>query len=436
MSYIAYLDCHSGIDADMLLGALCDAGLSLSVLQQTLSLLPLQDYHLALERVVDKGVQGTRVIINHATQKREIYTWSEVQTLLSSPSLSPYIRDTTLAILQKIAEAIVDAETPFAIETRSLISVISVVVGLKELQITQLYASALPLTSGFISTSSAQVSGPKPVTLEMLRRVSAVWQPVSLSGEGVTTLAAALLATFARFDTPTMTIQRVSYGFASETPVGTDLSRPGNGVGQHVGNASVRQRVPIPTAGRDKSVPTEHPSPPCLRLYLATLHEREQQTNGDADSDWVTVLSTNIDNMSGELLGGLMDRLLIAGALDVSYTPMQMKKNRPAIMLMVVCPLEKGNELAYILLRETTTLGVRIQQVQRLKARRSPQQIDTPLGPMLIKVKRLGTQIISASPEYEECQRIAQKHNIPLADVYTIAQQAIATSVLENVSHE
>ena len=230
----------------------------------------------------------------------------------------------------------------------------------------------------------------------MLRRVSAVWQPVSLSGEGVTALAAALLATLARFDTPTMTIQRVSYGFASE---------------------------PIP-------------SPACLRLYLATLHEEEQQANGDADSDWVTVLSTNIDNMSGELLGGLLDRLLTAGALDVSYTPMQMKKNRPATMLMVVCPLEKGNELAYILLRETTTLGVRIQQVQRLKAQRSPQQIDTPLGPMLIKVKRLGTQIISASPEYEECQRIAQKHNIPLADVYTIAQQAIATSVLENVSHD
>jgi uncharacterized protein (DUF111 family) len=159
-----------------------------------------------------------------------------------------------------------------------------------------------------------------------------------------------------------------------------------------------------------------------------------QQNGGDADIDWVTVLSTNIDNMNGELLGGLMDRLLAAGALDVSYTPMQMKKNRPATMLMIVCPLEKGSELAYILLRETTTLGVRIQYVQRFKAQRTPQTIDTPFGPLLIKVKRLGTHIISAAPEYEECQRIAHEHNIPLADVYTRVQQEIAKAISENIS--
>src|SRR5438270_4668133 len=97
-----------------------------------------------------------------------------------------------------------------------------------------------------------------------------------------------------------------------------------------------------------------------------------------ADTDWVTVMESNIDNMTGELLGGLMDRLLAAGALDVSYSPLQMKKNRPAVLVTVICAVEQGNSLAQVLLRETSTLGVRIQHMQRLKAQRSQQRIETP----------------------------------------------------------
>ena len=398
MSYIAYLDCHLGIDADLLLSALWDAGLSLDVLHQTLALLPLQGYTISLERVVDKGVQGTRVTVTYTAQARRILAWTEIETLLSFTQIPIDVCITTLAVLRHIVDAEQtifsegDRYQVFEITASSLITLISIVIGLKELGITQLYASVLPLTSGYTQTSGGQIPVPTPVTLEILRRVNAPWKPQAVEGELVTPLGAALLATLARFDMPTMTLERVSYGFAAEPP---------------------------------KS----------LRLYLGTLQSMEQQVNGDADTDWVTVLSTNIDNMSGELLGGLMERLFAMGALDVSYTPMQMKKNRPATMLMVVCPLEKGNELAYLLLRETTTLGVRTQQVQRLKAQRSSQQIETPLGPMLIKVKRLGTQIISASPEYEECQRIALERNMPLIDVYAVAQQAVATTVMENILH-
>ena len=206
----------------------------------------------------------------------------------------------------------------------------------------------------------------------------------------MTPIAAALLATLARFEAPLFTIEQIGYGVNAAT------------------------------------------SSNFLRLYIGKAQDMETEKDGGADTDWVTVLSTNIDNMNGELLGGLMERLLEAGALDVSYTPMQMKKNRPATMLMVVCPLEKGDELAYILLRETTTLGVRIQQVQRLKAQRASQRIDTPLGSMLVKVKRLGSQIISAAPEYEECQRIAHERNISLADVYAVAQQWITNTIIDS----
>ncbi len=134
--------------------------------------------------------------------------------------------------------------------------------------------------------------------------------------------------------------------------------------------------------------------------------------------------------MSGELLGGLMERLLAAGALDVSYSPLQMKKNRPATLVTIICPPEQAEALALFLLRESSTLGVRIQQVQRLKAQRTQEPVETPLGTMLVKVKRLGTRIISATPEYEECRRIALQRNMPLEEVYEVAQHAIESTII------
>jgi uncharacterized protein (DUF111 family) len=143
------------------------------------------------------------------------------------------------------------------------------------------------------------------------------------------------------------------------------------------------------------------------------------------------VIESHIDTMSGELLGGLMERLFSAGALDVSYTPMQMKKNRPAILVTIISSLEKGNELAMIMLSETSTLGVRVQQVQRLKAQRSQGQVTTPFGPVAVKVKRLGSHIVNVAPEYEACRRIAGKEHIPLADVYEAVQRRTQSLVEE-----
>ena len=390
MSYIAYLDCHAGIGGEILLAALLDVGLTLDVLKQKLALFPLPNYDISLESIADKGVRGTCVAITNISLEQETYTWLEIETLLSSVQIHASVRNTILSILRFIADAearVRNDGTDYQahkVAISELIIIIGIVIGLKELDIIQLYASALPLSYSHKTT-------PLSVMLEILRSSKASWKPSSAEGEGVTPLGAALLATLAHFDAPTLTIERVGYGFATQSQSGSDG----------------------------------------LCLYLGMLQETEVQKRGDADTDWVRVLSTNIDNMSGELLGGLMERLFAAGALDVSYTPIQMKKNRPATMLMVVSPLEKGDELAYILLRETTTLGVRIQQVQRLKAQREPQTIDTPFGPMLIKVKRLGTHIISAAPEYEECQRVAHEHSIPLADVYTITQKWIANTLFD-----
>jgi hypothetical protein len=151
-----------------------------------------------------------------------------------------------------------------------------------------------------------------------------------------------------------------------------------------------------------------------------------------AETDWVTVIESHIDNMTGELLGGFMERLFSIGALDVSYTPIQMKKNRPATLLTILCPPAISTQLALCVLQETTTLGLRIQQVRRLKAQRYQETITTALGPVIVKVKRLGSRIISAAPEYEECQRIAREHAIPLLDVYQIVRAAIQHSLLSS----
>ena len=149
----------------------------------------------------------------------------------------------------------------------------------------------------------------------------------------------------------------------------------------------------------------------------------------NAETDWVTVIESHIDNMGGELLGGFMERLFSLGALDVSYTPIQMKKNRPATLLTILCPPEIGEQLAMHVLAETTTLGVRIQQIRRLKAQRHQETISTPLGTILVKVKRLGSRLISVAPEYEECQRLAREHDLPLMDVYEMVRAAIHHSM-------
>lgn len=400
---IAYLDCHSGISGDMFLSAALDAGLSLEVLRAALATLPLQGYQLLSEPFVDKGIRGLRFDVRMSQPEQEQPTrhLSDMVALLNASALAPQVRDTALAMFHCLAEAEATVHGTSIEEVHfhevgaldSIVDIVGAAIAIDALGITQLYASSLPFTSGHVQTAHGLLPVPAPATLEILRRVKAPWQPCPVEGELVTPTGAAILATLARFKMPAMTIERVGYGFG-------------------------QKRFPWPN---------------CLRLCLGQGRSatRAGAQSGDADTDWVTVIESNIDTMSGELLGGLMERLLAAGALDVSYTPMQMKKNRPAVLISVICPVEQGDALAQVLLRETSTLGVRMQQVQRLKAQRTFEHIETLLGSMTVKIKRLGSQIISAAPEYEECQRLARERNMPLEEVYQLAQQSIEFLIIK-----
>ncbi|MFL5588400.1 MAG: nickel pincer cofactor biosynthesis protein LarC [Ktedonobacteraceae bacterium] len=396
---IAYLDCYSGISGDMFLGAMLDAGLSLDTLEASLAALPIAGYQLISEPFHDKGMRGLRFDVVMTEQEQPARHLSDIVALLKTSLLPPRVRETALAIFQCLAEAeaTVHASTLEEVHFHevgavdAIVDVTGAAIAIETLGISQLYASPLPLTGGHVKTAHGLLPVPAPATLEILRRVAAPWIPCAAEGELVTPTGAAILATLARFETPAIAIDRVGYGFGRKS----------------------------------------FPWPNCLRLCLG--HTRSlpgMDSAKGADTDWVTVIESNIDNMTGELLGGLMDRLLAAGALDVSYIPMQMKKNRPAVMITVICPVEEGDALAQVLLRETSTLGVRIQQVQRLKAQRTQERIETPLGPMMVKVKRLGARVISASPEYEDCQRIAVERNMPLEEVYEVARQAIASIII------
>jgi uncharacterized protein (TIGR00299 family) protein len=273
-----------------------------------------------------------------------------------------------------------------------LIEIVGVVLGLQAFGVQQVYATPLPLTTGLIEKDGEAYPVPSPIVVEILRQAQAPWRASQLDGEVVTVEGAAILAAYAHFTLPGFIMEQIGYGFASQ----------GMALRLCVGGEH--------TEGYHISSPSIDVSP--------------------VDVDYVTVIETHIDNMTGELLGGLMERLFAVGALDVTYTPIQMKKNRPASLLTVIAPVERGEQIALLLLRETSTLGVRIHQVQRRKAQREQRRIETPLGAVLVKIKRLGAQIISVAPEYEECQRIAHEQQRPLADVYEIVREAIKSAIV------
>lgn len=395
---IAYLDCHSGISGDMFLAALLDAGLSFEELRVALATLPCGDYQLICERFSDKGIRGTRFDVQLSAQEQPTRHLADIQAIVQASALSPRVRERALAVFQLLAEAEAQVHGTGIAEVHfhevgavdAIVDIVGAVWAIERLGIAQIYASPLPLSSGHVRSAHGLLPVPAPATLEILRRVSAPWRPSSAEGEMVTPTGAALLASCARFEQPAMTIERVGYGFGRK----------------------------------------QFPWPNCLRACLGHSLAGSEAEDGIPETDWVSVLECNIDNMTGELLGDLMERVLGAGALDMSYQPLQMKKNRPAVMVTLICRVEDSERLARLILAETSTLGVRMQQMQRRKAQRSQEQIMTPLGPLQIKLKRLGERIISAAPEYEDCRRLARAQQVPLEEVYELARQVIARTIV------
>jgi hypothetical protein len=261
----------------------------------------------------------------------------------------------------------------------SLVDVVGFVAGLEKLGVEQVFASSVPLGSGSIEAAHGLLPVPVPATLALLAEVRAPTRPHRAETEIVTPTAAALLAELATFARPPMRVESVGYGFGEK----------------------------------------EFPWANGLRIWLGETTESE--TDG---RDQVALLVSNLDDAEGELLGYAMERLFEAGALDVWFEPIQMKKNRPGTKLSVLCSPERVDQLASIMLRETPTLGVRIERLERRAAERGIREVETPWGRVRVKDKWVAGERLASSPEYEDCADIARRENVPLREVLAAAREA------------
>jgi len=393
---IAYVDCFSGISGDMFLAALLDAGLPLETLRAELDKLGLTE---AFSLEVSETRKGSlracllHVDVPHLHAERHEHehdhdhahqrSWKEIRTLIQSSGLAEAVQQTSLAIFSRLAAAEgrvhgVPADEVHFHEVGAVDSIVDIVgaaVGLNELGIQRLYASALPMGSGSVQSQHGLLPLPAPATLELLSEAHAPTVPSTAQVELVTPTGAAILAALATFQQPAMTV-----------------SAHGVGAGQR-----------------------DLPWPNILRLIIG---ESTDEGGGHV------LLETNIDDMNPQLFAPVMERLFAAGALDVYLTPIYMKKNRPGTLLGVIARQQDQAALAHLLLAETTTLGVRVHAVTRYEAGRETRTVDTEFGPLKVKLKLLDGKVLQASPEYEDCLRVAQAQGVSPARVLAAAAAA------------
>ena len=382
---IAYFDLIAGASGDMLLGALLDAGLALDDLRAGLAGLHLAGFSLAASRVMRGPFAAMKldVEISDTVTARRL---SDIQAIISASELPASVRTRSLHVFERmvsveagIHQAAVEHVHLHELGALDTIAdVTGFFLGLHIMGIEQVVVSPVPLGRGVIVGAHGRIPLPAPATVALLSGVPVVG--VEHSVETVTPTAAALLTeAAASFGViPAMTLTAVGYG------AGGRLA----------------------------------PEPNVLRVLIG-----ETEADGEHELSTLDMIETNIDDMNPEWHGYLIERLLADGALDVYLTPIVMKKNRPAILLSVLCRPHDTARLRDVVAAETTTLGMRVQQVKRYALPRISITVETPYGPVRVKVAGAGSAP-KAAPEYEDCRRIAQQSKIPLRVVYEAAWAA------------
>jgi uncharacterized protein (TIGR00299 family) protein len=366
---IAYFDCFSGISGDMTLGALLDCGAERSVLDAAVEAMGLSDEVTIEIRRESRGHgAGTRVIVG--VDDRVERTVPALKSTVAGSDAPADVKDNALEAIARLAraEAAVhrlpedDLHLHELGGADTLVDIVGAFWLLSSLEVARVYASALP------------IARPGPATLRILEGTGAQLKSSAADRELVTPTGAAILAATASFERPTMTLRRSGFG------VGANPS-PGNLLGVWIGD----------------EVTTD---------------------------DGVVLVETNLDDMAPNLLAALAEDLMEAGALDVAVVPAVMKKGRPGHLLSVMSPPDLASRLGELLLRHSTTLGVRLTPAQRVIAARSVIEVETPLGPVRVKVKELEGKPVDVAPEYEDCRRVARKSGRDLREVMRLADAA------------
>jgi hypothetical protein len=379
-----YLDTFAGISGDMFLGLMFDLGVAEVYVREELKKLGLAGYELIVRSEKRCGIAGSFVDIT-IEKNQPSRTWLEIDQLIAESELSAKDRDLARRIFRRLGEAEakihgIKLEQVHFHEVGAVDSILDIVgaaIGLNRLGVEQVLCSPLPLGLGNIQTDHGVYPLPAPATLEVLRGCPT--QPDSSGLELVTPTGAVIAAEIATFtQLPAMTIDRTGYG---------------------LGSRDMKDR------------------PNALRGIIG-----EATTN--TDSDTVTVLETHLDDCNPEWLGALMDQLMERGALDVAYSPLQMKKNRPGIKVTVISKIEEADTMEKLLLRHSSAIGVRSYETRRRKLHRENKQIDTPLGAATVKYLYDEGKLVRITPEYESCRKLALKNDRPLPEVYRLVERA------------
>lgn len=376
-----YFDCFAGISGDMTLGALLDLGVPLPYLTEQLGRLALSDYRIRVSRALKMGIGGKKVTVQCAVlgHHHEHRSYRTIEALINKSALKKSVKEVSLNIFSCLARAeahihrkkVVDIHFHEVGAVDSIVDIVGSAIGVDYLGIDACFSSALPLGSGFVQCQHGTLPVPAPATLELLRGVP-VYQS-DVTGELVTPTGAAILTTLVkRFGAlPPMNIIKVGYGAGSN----------------------------------------DFPQlPNMLRLILG-----EAQAASADEQVWV--LEANIDDMNPEWAGFLMEQLLSAGALDVAFIPLYMKKNRPGFMLQVICTESLQPHLLKLIFQESTTAGIRYHRAARAVLQRSQGTLKTKFGTLKVKILQGGGNA-AVTPEFEECRRIAVQKGVPLKEVY------------------
>ena len=387
MTRVAYFDCFSGISGDMTLGALVDAGLDPDRLRQELQKLNVDGWELSAVRDVRYGIAGTHLRVSAPEQPVHRHL-SDIAQILERSALEPAVRGTALAVFRRLAlaEATVHGTSPAEVHFHevgaldAIVDIVGAVIGLRLLGIERVFASPLPLGSGWVNSAHGRIPVPGPAVLQLLSAVNAPTQPDTTPFELVTPTGAALLAELATWERPALTLSATGYGFGTR-----DTGRL-NALRVWIGDAA---SAVAPAAG-----------------------------------DQVVLLETNIDDQPAEQLAYVAERLLQRGALDAWWTPIGMKKGRAALMLSLLARPADEEALVTTLFRETTSLGVRRRVLDRWVCERSVHSVQTPWGPVRVKHQRWRGELLGSAPEYEDCAAIARANDLPLRVVYAAVQEA------------
>jgi pyridinium-3,5-bisthiocarboxylic acid mononucleotide nickel chelatase len=423
-----YLDLFSGISGDMFVAALIDLGVGARPLERELEKLGLEGYHLHVGREHKASLEGVKFDVHvtcdhhheeqpqapghshshsHAHPHEHGRTYAQIRQLITESQLSAWVKQKAVAVFERIAvaEGRIHGLPPDQVgfhevgAVDSIIDITGACVALEMLGKPRVRASPVVEGTGWVDCAHGRFPIPVPATLAILGARGIPLSQCAEPNELVTPTGAALLAELVESFGPMQGVvaEKIGYGLGT------------------------RENQTRPNVLR--AVLGESP---------ADAREQRAETPAhDWETDTIAVLEANLDDINAELLGSFMEKALAAGALEVFHTAIQMKKNRPGVLLTVLCAETEADRFTELLVRETTTFGVRRYPAERRKLRREFITVQTAHGAMTVKVGRLDGKVLQAAPEFESCRKLAEQAKLPLKEIYEAALRAIPLSLLK-----